>query len=253
MIALRATLALACLMYPVAAAAELLAPFRAMIDAAICKGDPATVRAVIALARQTNPRDSAEVDAILAGFEADQARLAEEKKAAKEAEIRHAGLFDNWDGKGELGAFRATVNSSNTGLSGSLALTRTGIGWRQKLLGRADYQRSNGSTTREQFLFAYEPNYNISDKLFVYGLTQYERDRIQGFSARYAGSGGIGYQFIKQADLQLSAKIGPAYRVTEFVNGENEDRIAGLLGVNFDRKAIARATARPQRCNRQAA
>lgn len=240
-------------MYPVAAAAELLAPFRAMIDAAICKGDPATVRAVIALARQTNPRDSAEVDAILAGFEADQARLAEEKKAAKEAEIRHAGLFDNWDGKGELGAFRATGNSSNTGLSGSLALTRTGIGWRQKLLGRADYQRSNGSTTREQFLFAYEPNYNISDKLFVYGLTQYERDRIQGFSARYAGSGGIGYQFIKQADLQLSAKIGPAYRVTEFVNGENEDRIAGLLGVNFDRKAIARATARPQRCNRQAA
>lgn len=234
MIALRATLALACLMSPVAAAAELPAPVRAMIDAAIEKGDPATVRAVIALARQTNPRDSAEVDAILAGFEADQARLAEEKKAAKEAEIRHASLFENWDGKGELGAFRATGNSSNTGLSGSLALTRKGIDWRHKLHGRADYQRSNGSTTREQYLFAYEPNYNISDKLFVYGLTQYERDRIQGFSARYAVSGGIGYQFIKQADLQLSAKIGPAYRITEFVNGESEDRIAGLLGVDFD-------------------
>ncbi|MEE1876858.1 hypothetical protein [Altererythrobacter litoralis] len=42
MTVLRAGLALACLMSSVAAAAELPAPVRAMIDAAIEKGDPET-------------------------------------------------------------------------------------------------------------------------------------------------------------------------------------------------------------------
>ena len=230
----RLALLLVAAMLPAAANAELPASVRAMIDAAIAEEDPATVRKVIALARKTNPDDATEIEAILAGFEADQARLAAEQKASREAQIRQAGLFDNWDGKGELGAFRATGNSSNTGLTASIGLTREGLDWRHKLRARADYQRSNGTTTREQFLLAYEPNYRISDRVFLYGLAQYERDQLQGFSGRYSVSGGVGYRFINKEDLQFSAKIGPAYRVTDFVTGENESRIAGLLGLDLD-------------------
>ena len=113
-------------------------------------------------------------------------------------------------------------------------MTRKGIDWRHKLRGRADYQRNNGVTSREQYFLAYEPNYNISKRLFLYGLAQFERDRFQGFSARYAVSGGVGYQIIDESNLQLAAKIGPAYRVTEFTTGESESRIAGLIGVDFD-------------------
>ena len=29
-------------------------------------------------------------------------------------------------------------------------------------------------------------------------------------------------------------KAGPAFRRTEFVDGRNEDRLAGLLGLDFD-------------------
>lgn len=216
------------------AQAELPAPVKAMIDAAIDSGDPKTVRTVIALARQTNPHDAAELDTLLAAFDAEQARLAAKAAEQKQQAIRTAGLFDNWDGKGELGASRATGNSSSSGLAASLEVTRQGIAWRHKLRGRADYQRNNGVTSREQYFLAYEPNYKISDSLFLYGLTQYERDRFQGFSARYAVSGGIGYQIVDEDDLHLSAKIGPAYRVTELDTGEGDSRIAGLLGVDFD-------------------
>lgn len=214
--------------------AQLPAPVKAMIDAAIESGDPNAARLVFKLARQTNPEDAAEIDALLAAYNEEQAQLAAQAEAKRVEAVRTAGLLENWDGKGELGAFRATGNSSNTGLTVSLGLTRQGIDWRHMLRGRADYQRSNGTTTREQYFFAYEPNYQISDRVFVYGLAQYERDRFQGFSGRYAVSGGVGYQIIKQANLQLSAKIGPAYRVTDFINGESESRIAGLLGVDFD-------------------
>lgn len=219
---------------PAAALAELPEPVRAMIDAAIESGDEAAVRTVIDLAKQTNPDDAAELDAILASYETDMAAAKAEAVALKEQEIRNAGLFDNWTGKGELGGFRATGNSSNSGVTAGVSLQRDGIDWTHKLRARVDYQRNNGVTSREQYFAAYEPNYNISDRLFIYGLAQYERDRFQGFSARYAVSGGIGYKIIDEPDIQLSTKAGPAYRVTEFVDGTSESRVAALLGIDFD-------------------
>ena len=219
---------------PATGHAEIPDPVRAMIDAAIATGDADKVATVVDLAKQTNPDDAEAIDAIKSDFDAKLAAEAEQAAALEAEAIRNAGLFDNWSGKGELGGFRATGNSSNTGVTAGLNLKREGIKWRHKLTGRADYQRSNGITTREQFFAAYEPNYKISDRLFLYGLAQYERDRFQGFDARYAISGGVGYQIIDQSNLQLSAKAGPAYRVTEFTNGESESRIAALFGLDFD-------------------
>ena len=219
---------------PAAAQAELPAPVRAMIEAAIESGDDDAVRTVIDLARTTNPDDGAELDAILASYETDLAAAEAAQEAAEERAIRNAGLFDNWSGRGELGAFNSTGNSSNTGVTASLGLAREGINWRHKLRGRADYQRSNGVTTREQFLAAYEPNLILSDRLFAYALAQYERDRFQGFSARYSASGGLGYEIIETEDITLSVQAGPAWRRTERINGITDTNLAGLASADFD-------------------
>lgn len=224
------------------ALAALPEPVRAMIDAAIATNDEATVRTVVEIAKQTNPDDAAEIDTMLTAFETRLAAGKAAEAAAKEAAIRSASLFENWSGKGEFGAFRATGNSSNSGVTAGVTVDRQGIAWRHRLTGRVDYQRANGTTTREQFLARYEPNYNLSDKIYVYALAQYERDRFQGFSGRYAISGGLGYQALKNDDIQLSLKAGPAYRVTEFIDGRSESRIAGLIGVDFDWNITNRLT-----------
>lgn len=229
-----AIIAAGSLAVPQSAQAELPASVRAMIDAAIATGDEGKVRVVSELARTTNPADSDEVDAIIANFNTSLAVRRAEAAAAKEAQIRSAGLLEGWSGKGEFGAFRATGNSTNTGLSTALTVDRQGIDWRHKLTGRVDYQRAGGVTTREQYLARYEPNFNVSDNFYVYALAQYERDKFQGFSDRYAVSGGIGYQALQQDDVRLSLKAGPAYRVTAFTDGRNESRIAGLIGLDFD-------------------
>lgn len=228
------TVALAAVAMPMTAHASLPDPVRAMIDAAIATGDKDKVATVIELARQTNPDDAAELDAIADAFAAQQAELAAAQAAAAEEAIRESGLFDNWRGEGQLGAFRSTGNSSNTGLTAGLELERVGIDWRHKVTALADYQRSNGVTTREQFLFAYEPNIRIDDRLFAYGLAQYERDRFQGFTARYSVSGGLGWRAIREEDMTLSLKAGPAWRKTERVDGSSTSRIAGLGALDFD-------------------
>lgn len=204
-----------------------------MIDAAIANGDEAKARAVIAIARETNPADASEVDAILADYETRLAAAAKEAEAAKQAEIRSAGLFENWTGAGELGAFRSTGNSDNIGITAGLGLTREGINWRHKLSGRADYQETEGVVTREQYLAAYEPNFKLSGSLYLYGLAQYERDQFQGFSGRYSVSGGLGYDIIKRDDMTLSVKAGPAWRRTDLVGGGGSSSFAGLAAIDF--------------------
>ncbi|ABC62801.1 DUF481 domain-containing protein [Erythrobacter litoralis] len=216
------------------ALAELPDSTRAMIEAAIAKGDPDKVATVIDLAREVHPEDAAELDAIAAQFASQQQALAAEEAAAEEEAIREAGLFDNWTGEGQIGAFRSTGNSSNTGITAGLKLARLGIDWRHKLRGLVDYQRSNGITTREQFLAAYEVNYDLSGDLYAYALAQYERDRFQGFSARYSASGGLGYRVIENESMNLEVKAGPAWRRTERTNGTSSTRIAGLLAADFD-------------------
>lgn len=219
---------------PTSVRAEIPEPVRAMIDAAIATSDAAKVSTVIELAKATNPDDAAELDAILSAFQTDLAAKTEAEAAAEEKAVRNAGLFDNWSGKGQLGASRSSGNSSNTGVTAGLSLVRDGQRWRHKLAGRVDYQESNGATTREQFFASYEPNWKVNDSLYLYALGQFERDRFQGFSARYSASGGLGYDVIVSDDMNLSVKAGPAWRRTELTNGTSTGNLAGLAALDFD-------------------
>lgn len=205
-----------------------------MIEAAIGSGDPAKIRAVVEVARQTNPDDAAEIDALYGAFLTKQAELAAAEKARREDEIRTAGLLQNWSGQGQAGAFQSSGNSDNVGVTLSLALERTGIDWQHRFRASADYQRSNGSTSREQYLAAYEPRYQMDASLFAYGLAQYERDRFQGFFSRYSLSGGLGFKVVDSATTQLSVKAGPAWRRVDFLDGTSEASLGGLAGVDLD-------------------
>jgi len=215
------------------AAAELPQPVRAMIEAAIAGGDPAKVRTVVEIAKQTNPDDVAEIDALNGAFLTKQREIAAAERARKEEALRTAGLLDNWSGRGQIGAFQSTGNSSNVGVTLSLNLARTGIDWQHRLKANIDYQRSNGRTSREQYLAAYEPRYQITDSLFAYGLAQYERDRFQGFSSRYSASGGLGYKLIDSKAAKLSLQAGPAWRRVDFLDGTSDSSLGALAGLEF--------------------
>lgn len=209
--------------------AALPEPVKAMIDAAIESGKDAEVKSVFKFAKVTNPDDAAEIDAMLATYTAKKTQLAAVEKQAK----MEAPFLKNWAGEGELGGFRNTGNSSNVGISGGIRLEKDAVKWRLKFRARADYQRSNGVTSREQYAAALEPEYKIDDRLFVYGLAQYDRDQFQGFSARYTVSGGIGYTVINEKDVKLNLKAGPAWRLTEFTDGGSDSSLAGLIGLDL--------------------
>lgn len=207
---------------------------RTMIDTAIASGDRATVRAIIVTARSAFPDHVEEINLAWRVFQGEQRELAAAEAAAQERAIRQAGLFQRWSGQGQIGGFQATGNSDEIGITAALDLKREGIDWEHRLRGSIDYRRTNGVTSREKITALYEPRFQISSGLFAYGLAQYERDRRQGFAGRYSMSGGLGYKIVDSQSIEFSAKAGPAYRITEYRNGESSNRLAGLLGLDFD-------------------
>lgn len=215
--------------------AQLPGPVRALLDEALLQKDDDAVEKVIGLAKKTNPDEAAALDAELAAYKKARAvEIAAAEEAAKQAKFANNGLLENWSGNGELGGFRSSGNTSNVGVTAGLNLEKKSENWRHKLTALADFQRTNGETTKEQFLFAYEPNYTISDRLFAYGLAQYERDRFQGFSSRLSASAGLGYQVIDEEKISLSVNAGPAFRQTNFIDGGSDSSIAALGALDFD-------------------
>lgn len=208
------------------ATAALPADVRAMLDTAIAKGDTAKLEAVAEIAKATYPQDEAEITSLLAHYHSERAK-------AELAEKKQAGFFDNWKGAGELGGFITTGNSSTKGVSAGLSLNKEGIDWRHKIRVQADYQQADGETTRNQWMASYEPNYQLGNNLYIYGLGMVERDKFQGFSNRLTASGGLGYRVLDGDAMTLDVKAGPAWRRTKWTLEPTSETLNGLLGADF--------------------
>ena len=201
------------------AAAEMPAEIRAMIDAAIASGNETEIATISKYARRASPKSASEIDALVADYRA-------AKAAAKRETLMNAGMFDRWEGRGDIGGSRSTGSSATLGVSAGLALQRDGIRWGHKIRLRGEYQESNGVKTREALLASYEPSYKVSDRMSVYGLGQYERDPFLGFYSRFSLSSGAGYRVINEGPFLLDVNVGPAFRTTRFVTGDIDNTLA---------------------------
>ena len=207
----------------------------AMLDAAYRSGDDTTIRSVIGVAKATFPDQSVEIDRLAAGDAAVLAQSRKEAQMRQQERIAEATFFELWKGELEVGASQSNGTSDVGGVYASAELTRDGLAWRQKFAARIDYQRTNGLTTTERALAAYQPNYKISDDSYAFGLVQYERDRSLGYLNRETLGAGIGLTAFKSARGKVDFEGGPAIRVTDFIDQPNRTTLAarGSLAARY--------------------
>ena len=129
-------------------------------------------------------------------------------------------------GEGELGAFLSTGSAPGSGFVGRLTVIAERGRWRVATSGRIDYQKTFNEVTRNQIRVTVEPNYKFDEHGYVFGLGQYERDRFQGFTDRYSLSAGLGYNLLDADGRKLSIKAGPAMRLTQPVDGPQEQTLS---------------------------
>ena len=206
---------------------------RAMLEAAAATRDNTAVDTMARFARQTQPDHVAEIDAFVAEYRDGARRRLAEAAAARRIAIAERGVLDGWTGQVQAGASRATGNTSNSAVTGALALNRTGNVVDYKFRARADYQRTRGVTTQERYLAELSPQYRFDERLFAFGLGRWERDRFQGFSNRWTASGGVGYRPVDAHGQRLDVRSGPAWRKSDLILGHTEGSVGWLTEGDF--------------------
>lgn len=209
--------------------AEVPAPVRAMLDAAYKSGNEGEVATVVKYASLASPDAADEIAHEAVAWRSTRAE-------ARRAAVAQASPLELWAGRAELGGFVSSGNSDVAGLASVVDLTREGVAWRHKLRVQADYQRSNGDTSRERYLLGYEPNLRIGDRAYLYGAGLAESDRFLGYDARFSASAGAGYGAIRGGGVTLDVELGPAYRHTSFTDDRRENSLAARGKVDLDWK-----------------
>ena len=206
---------------------------RAMIEAAVASGDPKAVETVIRLARETHAFAGAEIDALAERWKLRLAEAETLKKSERQAALARRGVLENWKGHVEFGASRSTGRASYLGLYGSLGLEREGIRWRHKLLARAEVQEGRNVTNVERIIASWQPSHKFGDRLYGYGLAQFESDPIQGYGGRYTAGLGVGYAVLKSDKAKLDIESGPAFRHIDPVASPSYLSVAARASLNL--------------------
>lgn len=202
---------------------------KSMLDAAMQSGSEGDVAVIVKYARNADPASADLVVKTATDWRNDRLAQANRK-------IREADFFDLVKGRAELGGYMSTGNTENIGLTAAIEVKREALEWRHKLRLRADYQESLGLVTRERYLAAYEPNWKFDDRAYMYGAAQYESDRFSGFYDRISVSSGAGYSAIKSPAVKLDLELGPAYRLTRFIDDKTESNLAARGSMDFGLK-----------------
>jgi putative salt-induced outer membrane protein len=209
------------LLAPVSHAQEAMLPppVRAMVEAAAESGDKAKIDAVVTIAKETHPDAADEIDAIAS-------TIAARKEAERLEAMRTAGPLDNWKGRAELGGSISTGNNDVRNFALGLNLLRDGISWRHRLEAAADFQSSAGTRDQERILAAWQSDWKMTERFYLWGRFGYERNFDAGITRRFIESAGLGWRALARPNLSWDLEGGPALQQTLFADGSSDNSLA---------------------------
>ncbi len=146
-----------------------------------------------------------------------------------------------WGGRVSAGA---SSNSGNTDtesydMDGQLTLTKLP----HEIQTYAEYHRetSDEEVTKDKGLASLKYNRYISEKWFLFGNAMGARDKLKDLDFKGNIGAGIGYQFWKSKQKNLSVSLGPNYvyesyseKMQAFDNKDYREYLAAFWNVDFD-------------------
>lgn len=112
-----------------------------------------------------------------------------------------------WSGR-ILGGYLATSgNTENSAANLEAGLNWDGLRWHHALSGRAIGQSTAKDTTAESYKATYEAKFDLSEKTYLFGLLDYNKNRFSGYPQQIFQFAGIGRRFIMTDKHELSGEV----------------------------------------------
>ncbi|WP_306250599.1 YdiY family protein [Parvularcula sp. IMCC14364] len=119
-----------------------------------------------------------------------------------------------WEGSVEFSAANATGNSETTNLGLGLVAKRKVGRFLNTITSAANFAESESLETQNNWLVAYQVDFDLDDRTYAYGRAQYEEDQFSGFDNRLFLGAGLGRFLIEQEGKVWKVEGGPGYRLS---------------------------------------
>lgn len=130
---------------------------------------------------------------------------------------------EGYIGNIDLGYISTSGNSETESLNGEFDWTaRASENWATGIQITGVSNSSEDQRDAEQYTFAWNNRYDLSEKSFLYGIVDYMNDYFGAYDYQAGAYLGYGHEFFKSDDGHLSLGIGLGYRINAVFIGEDE-------------------------------
>jgi len=112
-----------------------------------------------------------------------------------------------WSGKVLLGYLATSGNTDNTSANLEAALNWDGKRWHHELSGRVIGQSQDNDTTAETYKATYDAKWDITERNYLFGMLDYNKNRFTSYKQQTFQFAGIGRRFIKTEKHELDAEV----------------------------------------------
>lgn len=217
------------------------AQIRTIVTAAIAK-QPESVRAIIREALRLAPNHQVDIVAAAAAafpaFEREIAAAAKADSTVSVEETESASLTAapavEWKGEAELGGSRATGNSDNERVDAKLKVENKIGRWGNEFDLSFDFARENRETSAQRFRSRWQTNYDLTERVYAFGVVLYEDDKFSGFEYEVTEGAGLGWRVFDRETLTWNLEAGPGGRHSkEEESGKVENEVVGRARSKF--------------------
>ena len=151
-----------------------------------------------------------------------------------------------WHGGISIGGAFSAGNTSSQTVAGAADAVRETRADKISLYGLANYAKSKSAgvstTTANQLRGGGRYDFNLTDRVFLFGGAETETNKAGGLKSRYAVNGGAGYKVVRSATTSFDVFAGIGYSGVKFTSGDDANGAQLLLGEESSHKLSASTT-----------
>ena len=143
-------------------------------------------------------------------------------------------LEDPWSGNIGLGVSGKQGNTDTFNVSGRGEATRDAGYDRVYLYVEGKLEEQNNVTSTNEVLAGAALEHDLTERWFVFGSADFEKDEFENLDLRGVAKAGIGYFFIRELNMFFKGLAGLGYQYESFADGTTLEEGISSIGYDFE-------------------
>lgn len=139
-----------------------------------------------------------------------------------------------WSGNVSLGFLSTSGNTETTTYKTSFEIAYEVDKWKHTFSGASNGAEDTDESTAESYQLSWKSDYNFTERDYLYGLVNWNKDRFSGVVEQLSPSAGYGRRVLEGPTHILNLEIGAGYRDADRSDGTTESGAILRGGLDYN-------------------